>query len=353
MNNIEQNIWGFTPEGEAVVLYTMTNSGGASVQLTNIGASVVSVRVPDRSGKLDNVVLGYADFNSYFHDGPYMGKTVGRFANRIAYGRFTLDGKTYHLNQNNGGNHLHGGPMGFANRIWNSRVETDRVVFSLFSPDGDEKYPGDLWVEAVYDWNDACELEITLFAKSETPTIVNLTNHSYFNLRSEQAGGGAMLEQELQLNASRFLATDARQIPTGEYAPVVGTPMDFTSPKPLGRDIEADYEPLRIGAGYDHCWVVDDWEKGKLCDVGALSDAVSGRRMVIRSTQPGVQIYTGNWLKGCPPGPEGQEIENRDGVAIECQGFPDSPNIPEFPSPVLRPDDVYEQTIIYHFQTLP
>lgn len=351
-NSIEQNIWGFTPEGEAVVLYTMTNGIGASVQLVNIGAAVVSITVPGRDGNLGNVALGYNAFDSYFDDAPAMGKTAGRFANRIAYAQFTLDGKKYHLSQNAGQHHLHGGPKGFANRLWNSRVETDRVVFSLFSPDGDEKYPGDLSVETVYDWNDECELEITFFGKSEAPTIINLTNHTYFNLRGENSGSKAMLEQKLQLNASRFLDTDATQIPTGILTPVAGTPMDFTTAKPIGQDIAADYEPLRIGAGYDHCWAVDNWEKGKLSDVGVLSDDVSGRRMVIRSTQPGAQVYTGNWLKGCPPGREGQEYDNRDGVAVECQAYPNSPNIPEFPSTVLRPDEIYHETIVYRFETL-
>ncbi len=350
MNSIEQHVWGFTPEGEAVILYTMTNGIGASVQLSNIGAGIVSVCVPDREGKMGNVALGYETYDSYFDDGPCMGKTPGRYANRIASGEFTLEGKTYHLSRNNGPNHLHGGPKGFANKLWNSRVETDRVVFSLFSPDGDEKYPGDLSVEVVYDWNDRCELEITYFAKSEAPTVVNLTNHAYFNLRGENAGADAMLEQQLRLNAHYFLPTDATQIPTGELAHVAGTPMDFTRPKALGQDIGADYEALRIGAGYDHCWAVDDWEKGKLSDVAVLSDAVSGRRLVVRSTQPGVQVYTGNWLRGSAPGRGGHVYADRDGVAIECQAFPDSPNRRSFPSAVLRPDDIYQQTIVYKFE---
>ena len=180
MNSIEQQIWGFTPEGEAVVRYTMTNAGGASVVLSNIGAGIIAVNVPDRNGKLANVALGYDRFESYFGDGPYMGKTPGRFANRIGEGRFTLDGKEYRLAQNSGGQHLHGGLKGFANKVWTGRVETDRVVFSLVSPDGDDKYPGEVTVEVCYDWNDDCELEITYYAKTDVPTIINLTNH-FFN----------------------------------------------------------------------------------------------------------------------------------------------------------------------------
>ena len=242
------------------------------------------------------------------------------------------------------------GDAGFANKLWDSRVETDRVVFSLLSPDGDQGYPGDLDAEVVYDWNDDCELEITLYARTSAPTVVNLTNHAYFNLRGEAEGGA--LENVLKLNASCFLETDADQITTGRRTPVEGTPMDFREPKPLGRDINADYEPLRFGYGYDHCWAIDGWEPGRLTDFGFLYDSQSGRRMTIRSTQPGVQIYTGNWLEGCPRSISGHEYRNRDGVAIECQAFPDSPNKPEFPSVVLRPGEIYEQRIVYRFDTL-
>ena len=347
---IEQNVWGFTPEGEAIIIYTMTNSKGSSVRISNIGAGIVSVIIPDRNGNLDDVALGYGRPEDYFGDGPCMGKTPGRYANRIALGKFWLDGKEYHLAQNNGPNHLHGGPNGFANKLWTGRVETDRVVFNLVSPDGDEKYPGEVVAEVVYDWNDENELEITYYAKTSAPTIINLTNHAYFNLRGESTGSKAMLEQKLQLNASHYLATDATQIPT-EISPVEGTPMDFTKPKSLGKDIDADFEALKIGHGYDHCWVVDKWEKGKLCDVGTLEDEVSGRRMIIKSTQPGVQVYTGNWLQGAPLSKEKKEYENRDGVAIECQAFPDSPNHEQFPSTVLHPEELYQQTIIYRFET--
>ncbi len=351
MNSIEQQVWGFTPEGEAVILYKMTNGLGASVSLTNIGAAIVSIQVPDRDGRLGEVALGYSRFEDYWADGPCMGKVPGRFANRIGKGRFTLDGVEYRLAQNcSGGNHLHGGPKGFQTKLWTSRVETDRVVFGLVSPDGDENYPGELTTEVCYDWNDSCELEITIYAKTEAPTIVNLTNHAYFNLRS--GDGGSVLGNELQLNSSAFLWYDAGCIPTGERTPVEGTPMDFRTAKPLGRDIDADYEPLKIGAGYDQCWLIDGWEPGKLCEVGYLYDAGTGRRMNIRSTQPGVQIYTGNWLQGCPPSHTGVEYNNRDGVAIECQGLPDAPNKPEFPSPVLRPGETYQQTIIYQFETV-
>ena len=349
--DIEQNIWGFTPQGEAVIIYTMTNSRGAYVRLTNIGAAVVSVVVPDRDGALADVVLGYDDFRSYFNDGPCMGKTAGRYANRIGHARFTLDGREYRLTPNCAGrHHLHGGGEGgFANKLWDSRVETDRVVFSLYSPDGDQGYPGDLDAEVVYDWNDDCELEITLYARTSAPTVVNLTNHAYFNLRGE--GNGNALSNRLQLHASNYLETDSDQITTGRLVPVAGTPMDFRAEKTIGDEIGADYEALRIGAGYDHCWAIDGWEPGRLTPFGHLYDPESGRRMTISSTQPGVQIYTGNWLEGAPRSQSGREYRNRDGVAIECQAFPDSPNKPEFPSAALRPGEIYKQTILYRFDT--
>ena len=326
MNSIEQQIWGFTPEGEAIVRYTMTNAAGASVVLSNIGAGIVEVNVPDREGKLADVALGYDRFESYFGDGPYMGKTPGRFANRIGEGRFTLDGKEYRLAQNAGGQHLHGGLKGFANKVWTGRVETDRVVFSLVSPDGDDKYPGEVTVEVCY-----------------------LTNHSYFNLKGESVGRA--MEQELQLNASKFLWYDKNCIPTGELVDVKGTPMDFTTAKPLGRDIDADYEPLNIGHGYDQSWAIDGYQKGKLSEAGLLSDPETGRRMRIFTTQPSAHVYTGNFLQGCPTSISGHEYANRDGVAIECQAYPNSPNRPNFPSTVLRPDELYNEKIIFRFET--
>lgn len=347
MMDIEQNIWGFTPEGEAIVIYTMTNANGSMISLTNIGAAVVSIVVPDSEGKQADVALGFDTFEKYISENACMGKIAGRFANRIAEGRFTLEGQEYLLSQNNGPNHLHGGPKGFQTKLWNSRVETDRVVFSLLSPDGDENYPGELSTEVVYDWSDDNELEINIYAKSSKTTVVNMTSHIYFNLAGEDSG--SVLTEELCLNADYFLNTDATQIPTGELTPVEGTPMDFRTPKSLAQDIEAVYKPLEIGAGYDHCWAVRGWKSGELTDVGYLYDPQSGRKMEIRSTQPGVQVYTGNFLQGVPKSKSGNNYRNRDGVAIECQAFPDSPNKPNFPSTTLTDNETYHQTIIYKF----
>ncbi|MDR2886051.1 MAG: galactose mutarotase, partial [Rikenellaceae bacterium] len=290
---IEQNIWGFTEDGEAVVLYTLRNASGAEVRLTNIGAAIVGVTVPDKAGNMKDVCLGYPDWKSWFHDGPAMGKTPGRYANRIALGRFTLDGVQYQLACNNGPNALHGGPNGFHNRLWTGRVETDRVVFSYLSADGEEGYPGELGAEVVYDWDDDYNLEITYFARSNAATVVNLTNHAYFNMAGEDAG--SVQDNTLKIYATHWLPTDDTQIPTGEIAPVAGTPMDFTRAKPIGRDIEADFGALKIGHGYDHCWMVDNYkERGeldsRLRDVALLADPASGRSLLVRSTQPAAQV---------------------------------------------------------------
>lgn len=345
--NIEQEVWGISPEGEIVTLYTLRNKDGGEVQLSNIGAGVISVTIPDRNGEFGDVVLGYDSFESYFGDGPLMGKTPGRYANRIAKGKFTLDGKEYQLPINSAPNHAHGGEKGFTNLIWQGRVEGNRVLFSLVSPDGDQGYPGELSVEVAYSWDNDYKLTIEYLANSTAPTIINLTNHAYFNLSGESSG--SVLNQILQLNAERYLPTDDVQIPTGEYASVEGTPMDFRTPKRLGDEINADFEPLKIGKGYDHCWVVDGYIKGEIKRVGTLYDQESGRKLTIFSTQPGVQVYTGNYLLGSPAAKGGREYDNRDGVAIECQGFPDAPNKPNFPSQRLDPDDSFEQTIIYQF----
>lgn len=344
---IEQNVWGFTEKGEAVVLYIMRNASGAEVRLTNVGAAVVSVKVPDRNGVLSDVALGYGDFKSYFGDGAAMGKTVGRYANRIARGRFVIDGEEYRLACNNGPNHLHGGVGGFGNKIWESRVEVNRVVFSLISPDGDQGYPGELSVEVVYDWDDDCALEITLLAHAADTTVVNLTNHAYFNLKGE--GRGNVLDHFLTLYAGSYLPTDQTQIPTGEIVPVKGSPMDFTLPKTIGRDIGAGFPALEIGNGYDHAWVIDGGGEGKVVKAAELYEPASGRMLTVLTDQPGVQVYTGNYLQGSPPGKSGRSYDDRDGVAIECQGFPDAPNHPEFPSQRLDAGQVYERHIIYRF----
>lgn len=335
-----------TKKGD-ITLLTIVNASGASVTLSTLGAGIVSVNVPDREGRIADVVLGYADPADYMADGPCAGKIPGRYANRIAKGRFTVGGREYQLAINNGPNALHGGPTGFQNRLWTvEKAEGDTVVFSYTSADGEEGYPGQLKATATYRWNDANELSLDLRAITDAETVVNLTNHAYFNLGGHDSG--SVLAHELWLGASRYLPTDDTLIPLGELAPVGGTPMDFTAAKPLGRDIKADFPALNYGKGYDNCFVIDGAD-GTLRDVARLTDPVSGRTLTVATTQPGVQVYTGNWLAGSPANKAGRSYHDYDGVAIECQNFPDAPNRPGFPTAVLRPGEEYHQTIIFRF----
>lgn len=334
---------------EDVKLFSIVNADGSEVILSNLGAGIVSVVVPDREGRLADVVLGYRDPADYDTDGPCMGKVPGRYANRIAAGRFSLDGKSYELAVNNGPNHLHGGPGAqcFANRIWEAEALPSGVRFTLDSPDGDAGYPGALHVEARYTWSDDRRLTLLLRATSEAETIVNLTNHAYFNLKGEEAGD--VTGHRLKLYASRYLPTDETLIPTGELAPVAGTPMDFTQPKAIGAELKAVFPALNYGKGYDNCFVVDDWQEGMVRPVAELSEETSGRRLVVLTDAPGIQVYTGNWLSGCPVSKSGREYRDYDGVALECQAFPDSPNRPQFPFKTLKPGEIYENTIIFAF----
>lgn len=339
--------WATDPAGREILKYTMTNAKGSKVELCNIGARIVGVHVPDRDGHLDNVVLHYADPLSYFGDGPCAGSIPGRFANRVAGGRFSIDGVEYQLPVNNGPNHLHGGPEGFQNMIWESRTEGDAVEFMYFSEDGEMGYPSNLKIVARYEWSEEDELRLTITAVSDGPTIINVTNHAYFNL----AGKGSCLQHELRLNAAEYFPTDDTLVPLGASESVSGTPMDFTVAKPIGRDMEKDFQALRQGKGYDCCYVIDGYEPGQLQEAAELYDPQSGRCLQVVTTQPGVQIYAGNWLSGCPDGPEGRVWNDYDAVAIECQHFPDSPNHPEYPGVILREGEVYEEAIIWAFST--
>jgi len=339
-------------KGGKLTLYTLTNASGAQVKLIDIGAAIVGITVPDKRGVMADVALGYRNLDDYFYDGPAMGKTVGRYANRIALGKFKIEDKEYNLPVNNGPNSLHGGPEGFGNQVWASKVDGDRVVFSLTSPDGDQGYPGNLTAEVTYCWSDNNDLEITYRATTDSPTVVNLTNHAYFNLSGHDAG--SVLDHKLTLWASEWLPTTGSLIPNA-IASVKDTPMDFLQAKTIGRDIEQPFEALKIGVGYDHCWLGDGFKKegslaSRLCKVALLEDPASGRKLEIYTTQPGAQVYTGNWLLGCPVSKSGYEYKNRDGVAIECQGAPDAPNQPALPSQRLDPGQEYSQQIIFSFR---
>ena len=347
--DVTKELWGKSESGKEIWLYTIKNASGAYVKLSSIGAGIQSVVVPDKNGNLQDVILGYPEAASYFGDGPCAGKIPGRYANRIAKGKFTLDGVTYDLPINNGPNHLHGGPEGFQNQVWESRINGDAVEFLYYAEHMEMGYPGALKAVARYDWSEENELRLTITAETDDPTVVNLTNHAYWNLNGE--GNGDILGHILTLNASEYLPTDDSLIPMGESRPVAGTPMDFVNPKKIGRDIKEDFPALNYGKGYDNCWVIDGAEPGQLQHAATLEAPESGRVLNVYTTQPGVQVYTGNWLAGCPVAKCGRSYNDYEGVAIECQHFPDSPNQPEYPSTVLRPGEVFEEAIIFAFST--
>ena len=326
-----------------IVTYRIVNSKGASVVLSSLGAGILEVNVPNKMGKIENVALGYASPTDYFEDGPCMGKIPGRYANRIAGGRFSIDGREYRLAVNNGPNHLHGGPTGFQNRIWDSCIMPDGVKFTYVSADGEEGYPGELTVTAEYRWSDRNKLHLTLKATTTKDTVVNLTSHAYWNLRG--ADSGSVLDHKLRVNAKTFLVTDENLTPTGELADVAGTPMDFRKLKAVGSRIRANFPALVYGKGYDNCWALDGEE------AVVLKESVSGRKLTVRTDQPGVQIYTGNWLAGCPVNRSRLRYLDYDGIAIEAQGFPDAPNHPDFPPQLLTAGDEYSRYIEFAFST--
>ena len=339
-----------SPIGE-VTLYRLTNAKGASVELSSLGAGITEVSVPDSNGVVENVTLRYANPADYLADGPCAGKTPGRYANRICKGKLQIDGITYDLPINNGPNHLHGGPEGFQNQIWESEATENGVLFRYHSKDGEMGYPGNLTAEVKYTWNDDNELTIDLSATSDAKTVVNLTNHAYFNLDgADGAEPNSVLGHELNLNAAYFLPGDETLIPSGEMAPVAATPMDFTEFKTLGQDINKDFTPLKYGKGYDHCFCVDG-PNGEVREACVLRSQKSRRRVTVLTDQPGVQIYTGNWLAGSPANVAGRSYEDYEGVAMEAQGFPDAPSRAAFPSPIVSPDAPYRRKIVYRFDT--
>lgn len=346
-----------SPKGE-INIFRFANDSGGVLEVSSLGAGIVGVYVPDREGNIQNVALGYAKPADYISDGPCMGKTPGRYANRIAKGHLQIGCDLYQLAINNGPNALHGGPEGFQNQNWVSEEIPNGVRFSLLSPDGDEHYPGNLKASVEYRWSDDNIVDITFQATTDRETVVNLTNHTYWNLRG--ATPCSVLSHKMRLKASRYLPTDDTLIPTGILAEVKHTPMDFTKEKELGKDINADFPALKIGKGYDSCWAIDGWKPGKfIADAVRLVDPESGRVLTIGTDQPGVQIYTGNWLEGSPKNRKGESYHDYEGVAIEAQGFPDAPNhtvaagadSPAFPSQLLRPGEIYKRRIRFAFST--
>jgi len=340
--------WGHDSHGEEVFLIRITNGKGDLVVLSNYGARVVSIVVPDSLGICHDVVLGYYNFSDYVAGHEYFGATVGRYANRIANAKFSLDGVIYSLDKNCDGNHLHGGYSGFSHRTWQivETAEPNSVSFQLQSPDGEGGFPGNLSTTVTYTWSENATLNITMSAISDAKTILNLTHHSYFNLGGE--GSGTVDNQILTLNSSHYLETDDALIPTGKLRSVDNTPMDFRHPKSLKAGLESNFTAIAIGKGYDHCWVVDNY-KGDLVEIATLRDVFSGRVMTVRSTLPGMQVYTSNCLDSVVPGRAGKVYGNRAAVCIEPQFFPDSPNHSHFPSCILMPGEPFLQVIEYSF----
>jgi aldose 1-epimerase len=341
--------FGKTKDGTAADLYVLANKNGVEASVTNYGATLVGVKTPDRSGNLADITAGYDDVAGYEAGRSYFGATVGRYANRIAHGEFTLNGVKYTLAKNNGQNHLHGGDYGFNKRWWSVdgiHIGPDRVRMRYVSKDGEEGYPGNLTVRVMYALTDDDELKIDLEAITDKDTVINLTNHSYFNL----AIGGEIVDHEVMINASHFLPSDKTQIPTGEIRSVDATPFDFRKQTAIGARISSDDEQMTIGAGYDHCYVLDKRGAEGPAFAARAYDPKTGRVIEVSTTEPGMQLYTGNHLDGTSHG-KGRTYTFRTGFCLEVQHFPDSPNHPNFPTTVLRPGETFRSQTIYKFST--
>ena len=337
-------------DGQAVRLFALTNDSGSRVAITEYGGIVVSLSVPDRDGNLGDIVLGFDDLDSYIADTPYFGAITGRYANRIAGGRFEIDGTSYELPLNNGPNSLHGGIQGFDKVVWQGEPTEsgDGVAFTYVSAAGEEGYPGRLESKVTYTWTDANELRIDYVASTDQPTVVNLTNHSYFNLKD--GGASPILDHELTINADTYTPIDATLIPSGEIAPLAGTPLDFREPTAIGVRIEDENEQLDFGQGYDHNYVLNAAPEG-LTLAATVYEPETGRVMEVLTSEPGVQFYSGNFLDGHLVGKGSIAYEHRTGLCLETQHFPNSPNQPEFPSTLLRPGDLYSTTTVYRLYT--
>jgi aldose 1-epimerase len=346
---LSQTEFGSTPAGPAR-LYTLANRSGMTATITNYGGIVTSLRVPDRNGKIDDVVLGYATLDGYLKKHPYFGAIIGRYGNRIAKARFSLDGVEYKLAANNGVNALHGGLQGFDKQLWEASdvsVSDPALELRYVSRNGEEGYPGRLAVAVTYTVTTDNELRIDYTATTDKPTVLNLTNHSYFNLAGQ--GNGDILGHEMQINAAHFTPVDAGLIPTGEIRPVAGTPLDFRKPEKIGARIEASDEQIRRGGGYDHNFVLGTGEGLKLA--ARVYEPGSGRVMEVHTTEPGVQFYTGNFLDGSLTGKGDKSYKKRYGFCLETQHYPDSPNQPAFPPVALRPGSEYRSRTVYRFST--
>ena len=349
-NKVKEEIYGTMPDGQKAKIFTLTNQNGLVAKVTEYGAILVSMKVPDKSGKLADITHGYDSLEGWLTNTSYFGSTVGRFGNRIKDGKFSLDGKEYTLAKNNdpGGIscHLHGGLKGFDKVLWSGKATAENSVeFSYLSKDGEEGYPGNLSVKVTYTLNDQNELKWEAKATTDAPTVLNVVHHSYWNLSGDPTQ--TINDQILMLNADGYLSTNAGLIPTGKIDPVVGTPMDFTKPTTIGERVEVDFEALKFGGGYDHAWVLKKGDGVRLA--ARLKDPKSGRVMEISTNQPAIQFYGGNFLDGKAIGKKGVAYAHRTALCLETEGFPDAPNHPSFPSSVLRPGETYQHTMIHKF----
>lgn len=337
--------FGSTKDGKPVEVYTLKDAD-VEVKVITYGARVISIETPDRTGKRDDIVLGYKDIAGYEGDKSYFGSIVGRFANRLAKGQFKLNGKSYSVPVNNGPNSLHGGTTSYAQRVWTGKAVPNGVELTLVSPDGEMGYPGKLTVHCRYTLQGK-SLKLDITASTDADTVVNLTNHSYFNLSGE--GNGTVLHDRLTLNADKYVPVDKTLIPTGELKPVAGTPFDFRTPHVIGDRIDtAGDQQIAFGEGYDHTWVLRG-PAGSLHEAAKVEDPQSGRTLTVSTTQPGVQFYTGNQLTGKLAGSNGKTIERRGALCLETHHFPDSPNHPSFPTTELKPGQTFHQTTVYTF----
>jgi len=349
--SITKKAFGKTPDGQPVDLYVLTNKNGAEASITNYGGAVVSIKVPDRNGKLADIVLGYDTADGYVNDKSHFGGIIGRFGNRIAHAQFVLDGKTYTLAKNNGENTLHGGVKGFDKALWTAKTlpvkDGQSLELSYLSKDGDEGFPGNLKVTVTYTWTDANALQIEYSATTDKKTVVNLTNHSYFNLAGQ--GSGDILGHLLVIEADKFTPVDAGLIPTGELRDVAGTPFDFRKPVAIGARIDQDDEQSKLGGGYDHNFVLRRSAGVGESLAARVVEPASGRVLEVWTTEPGVQFYTGNFLDGKTPGKGGVTYPRRNAFCLETQHYPDSPNQPKFPSVVVKPGERYHTITTYRF----
>lgn len=342
---MNKSLWGKTKDGADVHLYTLT-SGNIEVRLSDFGAHLVAVRTPDRHGKVADVVLGFDDLEPYLKGGNgYQGAVIGRYGNRIAKGQFAIDGNTYLIPANNGPNALHGGPVGFDRYVWTAEEVPNGIEFTHVSPDGDMGFPGTMTAKVWYTLQGKT-LRLDYSASTDKPTIHNLTNHSYFNLRGDDQGD--ILDHVVELFAGSFTPVDAGQIPTGAIASVAGTPLDFRKPTAIGARINDDFEQLKLGRGYDHNFVVDG-KMGDLRRAARVTEPASGRTLTVETTEPGIQFYSGNFLNGAFVGRHGKKYDARTGFCLETQHFPDSPNHANFPSTVLRPGETFRSTTSFTF----